>query len=173
MICLFESELIIGVLVYHFKLSIFVCLAVLCTFNLMHEKIDELMLNNPDIAPDISSNDPIGLIFGKEHPGRVKGLSYGACPTLAFKQSTTRLNGMNFASCSATSTNTDEKFLKMENKLTTLKNQMQTLVAYISSRDHVPDHFVVMIAGLVHTSINEVKFNILFNKLHKFIIIHM
>ena len=71
------------------------------------------MLNNPDIAPDISSNDPIGLIFGKEHPGRVRGLSHGACPTLAFKKSTTRLNGMNFASCSATLTNTGEKFLKM------------------------------------------------------------
>jgi len=139
----------------------------------MQEKIDELMLNNPDIASDISPNDPIGLIFGKEHPGRVRGLSHGACPTLAFKQSTTRLNGMNFASCSATSTNTDEKFLKMENELTTLKNQMQTLVAYIASRDDVPNHFAVMAVGLVHTSVNEVKIDSLFNKLHKFIIIHM
>jgi len=66
----------------------------------MQEKIDELMLNNPKIASDISPNDLIGLIFDKEHPGRVSGLSHGACPTLAFKQSTTRLNGMNFASCS-------------------------------------------------------------------------
>jgi len=139
----------------------------------MQEKIDELMLNNPDIASDISPNDPIGLIFGKEHPGRVRGLSHGACPTLAFKQFTTRLNGVNFASCSATSTNTNEKFLKMENELTTLKNQMQTLVAYIASRDDVPDHFAATTADLVHTSVNEVKINSLFNKLHKFIIIHM
>jgi len=139
----------------------------------MQEKIDELMLNNPEIASNISPNDLIGLIFGKEHPGRVRGLSHGACPTLAFKQSTIILNGMNFASCSATSTNTDEKFLNMENKLTTLKNQMQTLVAYIASRDDVPDHFAVMPVGLVHTSVNEVKLNSLFNKLHKFIIIHM
>ena len=65
------------------------------------------MLNNPKIASDISPNDPIGLIFCKENPGRVRGLSHGACHTLAFKQSTTRLNGMNFASYSATSTNTD------------------------------------------------------------------
>jgi len=61
----------------------------------------------------------------------------------------------------------------MENELTTLKNQMQTLVSYITSRDDVPDHFAAMAAGLVHTSVNEVKFNSLFNKLHKFIIIHM
>ncbi|QCD96374.1 hypothetical protein DEO72_LG6g1076 [Vigna unguiculata] len=111
------------------------------------------MLNNPEIASDISPNDLIGLIFGKEHPGRVRGLSHGACPTLAFKQSTTRLNGMNFASCSATSTNRDEKFLKMENELTNLKNQMQTLVAYIASIDEVPDHFAAMAAGLIHTSV--------------------
>ena len=67
----------------------------------------------------------------------------------------------------------DEKFLKMENELTTLKNQMQTLVAYIASRDDVPNHFAVMAVGLVHTSVNEVKIDSLFNKLHKFIIIHM
>ncbi|QCE15530.1 hypothetical protein DEO72_LG11g2543 [Vigna unguiculata] len=114
------------------------------------------MLNNPEIASDISPNDPIGLIFGKEHLGQVRRLSHGACPTLAFKQSATRLNDMNFASCSATLTNTDEKFLKMKNELTTLKKQMQTLVAYIASRDDVPDHFAVMAAGLVHTLVNEV-----------------
>jgi len=131
------------------------------------------MLNNPEIASDISPNDPIGIIVSKEHLGRVRGLSHGARPTLAFKQSTTRLNGMNFASCNATSTNTDEKFMKMENDLTSLKNQMQILVAYIPSRDDVPEHFVVMAAGLVHPSVNQVKFNILFNKLHKFIIIHI
>jgi len=80
---------------------------------------------------------------------------------------------MNFASCSATSTNTNEKFLKMENELISLKNQMQTLVAYIASRDDVLEHFAAMATGLVHPSVNQVKFNSLFNKLHKFIIIHM
>ncbi|QCE04209.1 hypothetical protein DEO72_LG8g2242 [Vigna unguiculata] len=44
----------------------------------------------------------------------------------------------------------------MENELTTLKNQMQTLVAYIASRDDVPAHFTAMVAGLVHTSVNAV-----------------
>jgi len=36
----------------------------------MQEKIDELMLKNPKTASEISPNDPIGVIFGKEHPGR-------------------------------------------------------------------------------------------------------
>jgi len=61
----------------------------------------------------------------------------------------------------------------MENELITLKNQLQTWVAYIASRDDVADHFAVMAAGLVYTSVNEVKFNSLFNKLHKFIMIHI
>jgi len=26
-------------------------------------------LKNPEIASDISQNDPVGIIFGKEHPG--------------------------------------------------------------------------------------------------------
>jgi len=70
----------------------------LIIFNFIQEKVDELMLTNPKGDLDISPVDPIGVIFGKEHPGRVRGLSYGACPNLAFKGSTTRLSGMNHAS---------------------------------------------------------------------------
>jgi len=67
------------------------------------------MLINQKIASDISLNDPIGVIFGKEHPGRVNGLSYWAYPNLAFKISTTRLSGMNYASSSSTSSNVEDK----------------------------------------------------------------
>jgi len=48
---------------------------------------------------------------------------------------------MNFTLCSATSTNMEEK---IENELTTIQNQMQTLLAYISSRDDIPEHFASM-----------------------------
>jgi len=82
------------------------------------------MLKNPEIASDISPNDPVGIIFGTEHLGRLRGLSRGAYATLAFKQSTIRLSGMNFVSCNATSTNIEDKVLKMENELTIVKNQM-------------------------------------------------
>jgi len=40
------------------------------------------MLTNPKGGSDISLEDPIGVKFGKEHPGRVRRLSYGACPVL-------------------------------------------------------------------------------------------
>jgi len=41
-------------------------------------------------------------------------------------------------------------------ELTTLKNQMQTFLAYIAYRKDVPKHFVAMVSNLVHASINEV-----------------
>jgi len=50
-------------------------------------------------------NDLGCVIFGKEHLGRVRRLLYGACPSLTFKKSTTRLSGMNHASSSASSPN--------------------------------------------------------------------
>jgi len=72
------------------------------------------MLTNPKTASDISPDDPIGVIFGKEHPGQVRGLSYEGCPKLAFERSTTRLSGMNYASSSSTSSNVEEKVVQME-----------------------------------------------------------
>jgi len=122
----------------------------------MREKLDELMLKNLETTSEISPNDPIGVIFGKEHPGRVRGLSYGACPTLAFQQSTTRIRGINFASPNAASPHDEDKFVKIENELATAKNQVQTLLSYTASKEDVPEHVVAMAAGLVCPSINEV-----------------
>ncbi|KAK8464192.1 hypothetical protein PHAVU_011G145200 [Phaseolus vulgaris] len=51
--------------------------------------------------------------------GVIRGLSYGACPNLAFKGSTTRLSGMNHASSSSTSSNVEDKITQMENELAT------------------------------------------------------
>jgi len=111
------------------------------------------MLTNPKGGSYISPKDPIGIIFGKEHTGRVRGLSYGACPSLAFKGSTTRLSGMNYASSSSTSSNVEDKVTQMETELATVKNQMNTFLAYIALRKDVLEHFVAMAANLVHASI--------------------
>ncbi|XP_020211100.1 uncharacterized protein LOC109795945 [Cajanus cajan] len=119
------------------------------------EKIDELLLQNPEIAYDISPNDPIGVIFGKEHPSRVRGLSFRACPTLAFKHTTTRLSGVTFGSTSASALNMEEKFADMQNELATVKSQMQTLLSYIAGGCNIPEDLAVMAAGLVHTSVNQ------------------
>jgi len=64
---------------------------------------------------------PVGVIFGKERPGRVRGMSFGACSSLVFKKSTTRLTGMHHASSSAPSPQVEDKVMKMENELAALK----------------------------------------------------
>jgi len=73
---------------------------------------------------------------------------------------------MNFTSCSATSTNMEDKFVKMKNELIVVKNQMQIMFTYIASRDDVPEYFATMTTGLEHPFINEVKFSSLFKKLN-------
>jgi len=113
------------------------------------------MLKNPEIAY-ISPNDPIGAIFGKEHLGQIRGLSYGVFPNLAFKRFTIRLSGMNYASSSETSANVEDKVVQMESELATVNIQIQTLLAYISSRKDVLEHFTAITSNLVHASINEV-----------------
>ncbi|QCD99728.1 putative transposase [Vigna unguiculata] len=88
-----------------------------------HEKIDDLMMQNSETALDISPYDPIGIIFGKEHAGQVRGFSHGACPTLAFKKSTTRLSA---------------------------------LLAYIASKEDVPEYLASIAASFPRTLVNEV-----------------
>jgi len=62
---------------------------------------------------------------------------------------------MNHASSSTTSSNVEDKVTQMENELATVKNQMNTLLAYIASRKDVPEHFAAMEANYVHASTNE------------------
>ncbi|KAL2337251.1 hypothetical protein Fmac_011697 [Flemingia macrophylla] len=99
------------------------------------EKIDEILSQNPENISEISPNDAIGVIFGKEHPGRVRGLGLGACPTIAFKNSTTRLGGINVDSSSANTSNMEEKMVNMATELATVKSQVQTLLSYIALKE--------------------------------------
>ncbi|XP_072071872.1 uncharacterized protein [Arachis hypogaea] len=48
--------------------------------------------------------DALGVVLGKEHPGRVRGLGMGAVPTVAFKNNTTRISQMNLGSSNDAST---------------------------------------------------------------------
>ncbi|QCD96130.1 hypothetical protein DEO72_LG6g832 [Vigna unguiculata] len=88
----------------------------------------------------------------------VRGLSFGACPTLAFQQClTAKLSGINFASSSGTSSNMENRFV-MKSELATVKNQvnqMQTVIAYIASKEDIPEPLGSMVAAFVHSSSNE------------------
>ncbi|TKY59581.1 transposase, Ptta/En/Spm, plant [Spatholobus suberectus] len=116
-------------------------------------KIDEYLSQNPKDASIISPNDVIGVIFGKEHPGYVRSLGMGVCPTIAFKHTTTQLNGMNLGSSIANTSHLEEKFVNMETKVATVKSQMQTLLAYIALKEggNIPEE----IASLFPTSMHQ------------------
>jgi len=62
---------------------------------------------------------------------------------------------MNHAFSTSTSSNVEDKVTQMKNELATLKNQMNTLLAYIASRKYVQEHFATMTGNLVHAFTNE------------------
>ncbi|XP_029129351.1 uncharacterized protein LOC114916529 [Cajanus cajan] len=95
------------------------------------------------------------VIFGKEHPGHVGGLSLRACPTLIFKHTTMRLNSVNFSSTSASTQNMEEKFAYMRNELAIVRSHMQTLLSYITRRRTIPEDLAAMATSLVHTFVNQ------------------
>ncbi|TKY53690.1 transposase, Ptta/En/Spm, plant [Spatholobus suberectus] len=117
------------------------------------EKIDEYLSQHSEDASDISPNDAIGVIFGKEHLGRVRGLGLGVCPTIVFKHTTLRLSGMNLGSSSATTSNIEEKVVSMETEVATVKSQMQTLLAYIALKEG--GNILEEIAALFPTNVQQ------------------
>jgi len=124
------------------------------TYVVFEEKIDDLILKNPETALDISQNYPVGAVFGKKRPGWVRWMLFRACSSLVFKKSTTKLIGMHHASSSAPSPQVEDKVMKMETELATLKEQMNSLLAYIATRSDVPEHVATMAPGLVSASNN-------------------
>ncbi|QCE11345.1 hypothetical protein DEO72_LG10g2578 [Vigna unguiculata] len=55
---------------------------------------------------------------------------------------------MNFASSSGTSSNTNDKFVRIENELATMKSQMQALLAYIASKEDVPESLASIVPDI-------------------------
>ncbi|KAJ1378342.1 putative transposase, Ptta/En/Spm, plant [Sesbania bispinosa] len=109
------------------------------------EKIDNHLSQSVEASSEISPNDAVGVVFGKEHPGRVRGLGLGAVPTIAFKHTTTRISGMNFGLSSANTSSLD-----LQQKVVTMESQLQALCAYISAKEggSIPPE----LAGFFHNS---------------------
>nr|XP_029146564.1 uncharacterized protein LOC112727454 isoform X2 [Arachis hypogaea] len=78
--------------------------------------------------------DALGVVLGKEHPGRVRGLGMGAVPTVAFKNNTTRISQMNLGSSNDAGTSTTCG-PNVQEELDTVKAQLQALVSYIASKE--------------------------------------
>ncbi|KAL4294431.1 hypothetical protein AHAS_Ahas18G0227400 [Arachis hypogaea] len=117
-------------------------------WDITHKKIDRSYVNEKakEIAKiEVHSNqqpmestvnsplDALGVVFGKEHPGRVRGLGMGVVPTVAFKNNTTRISQMNLGSSNDAGTSSNCG-ANVQEELDTIKAQLQALVSYIVSK---------------------------------------
>ncbi|XP_020965420.1 uncharacterized protein LOC107613253 isoform X2 [Arachis ipaensis] len=117
-------------------------------WDITHKKIDGSYVNEKakEIAIEAHSSqqpmeltvnsplDALGVVFGKEHPGRVRGLGMGAVPTIAFKNNTTRISQMNLGSSNDVGTSSTCG-PNVQEELDTVKAQLQALVSYITSKE--------------------------------------
>ncbi|XP_015947352.3 uncharacterized protein LOC107472340 [Arachis duranensis] len=133
-------------------------------WDITHKKIDGSYVNEKakEIAEKIEAHssqqpmeltvnsplDALGVVFGKEHPGRVRGLGMGAVPTIAFKNNTTRISQMNLDSSNDVGTSSTCG-LNVQEELDTVKAQLQALVSYIASKEggRIP----IQLAGMFPT----------------------
>ncbi|XP_072080315.1 uncharacterized protein [Arachis hypogaea] len=117
-------------------------------WDITHKKIDESYVNEKakEIAEKIEAHssqqpmestvnsplDALRVVFGKEHPGRVRGLGMGAVPTIAFKNNTTRISQMNLGSSNDVGTSSTCG-PNVQEELDAVKAQLQ--VSYIASKE--------------------------------------
>ena len=67
---------------------------------ILQDKIVDHMSHSASNSVEISKEDAIGKILGPEHPGRVRGLGLGACPTSVFGPSYARYGAFGLSSSS-------------------------------------------------------------------------
>nr|GMD41923.1 uncharacterized protein LOC109154559 [Ipomoea batatas] len=80
------------------------------------EKIrNEMDQDSSSQSQYISKDDPLGKAFGKEHPGRVRGLGFGPCPSKVF----------NNTSSSSNDNQMKEYVANLEKELAATKAQLQ------------------------------------------------
>ncbi|XP_058787441.1 uncharacterized protein LOC131661819 isoform X2 [Vicia villosa] len=97
------------------------------------EKIDQHLNQNPEASAEISSNDVVGKVLGREHPGRVRAMGMGVVPTTAFKHTTTRLSGMDFGSSSGSTSSGSSSLV--EQRLASVTALLEAVVGYISKKE--------------------------------------
>nr|XP_009800031.1 PREDICTED: uncharacterized protein LOC104246004 isoform X2 [Nicotiana sylvestris] len=88
------------------------------------ERIEEILRQRPETRAEISPNDALGVVFGPEHPGRVRGLGMGAVPTVVFKQ-TSRQGGCSYMSAASTSAPPPQWVQEMAN----MRSQLNALTS--------------------------------------------
>ncbi|KAM3323291.1 hypothetical protein P3S67_004442 [Capsicum chacoense] len=80
------------------------------------EKIELAVSQSTVDESEVSPNDVVGKVLGKEHSGRVRCLGLGAVPSRSFKQAHPHLGGMSSSSSnSSCPSNCQENYAQMLN----------------------------------------------------------
>ncbi|MCD9644497.1 hypothetical protein HAX54_032722 [Datura stramonium] len=104
------------------------------------EKIELAVSQSTMNESEISPNDVVGRVLGKEHPGRVRCMGLGATLSTTFKQSNLRINGIRIPSnnVGCSSFGCQEKYNQLLN----------TLIEYMIMKDgSIPEQFAGIFAS--------------------------
>ncbi|XP_060171172.1 uncharacterized protein LOC132602235 isoform X2 [Lycium barbarum] len=101
------------------------------------ERIEEIRSQRSEGLTEISPHDALGVVFGPEHPGRVRGLGMGIVPTVAFNK-TSRRGGrfyMGSSNASAPPPQWQQEMADMRSQLNALTN------LYRMNIGNIPEEF--------------------------------
>ncbi|OIT29741.1 hypothetical protein A4A49_59118, partial [Nicotiana attenuata] len=104
------------------------------------EKIELAVSKSTVDESEISSNDAVGKVLGKEHPGRVRYLELGATPSNTFRETNLRLGNIRIVSnnIGCSSSGCQEKYNQL----------MNTLKAYMIMKEgSIPEQFAGIFAS--------------------------
>ena len=121
-----------------------------CVLFYLQEKMTQEMSQSVN-SNEISADDCVSKVFGKDHSGRVRCLGLGGLHSVAF-QSMIRFSnaGHNFSNFgSAKSSQLKEEVISLREKLATSEENLKTLksvmLAYIQMKEgHIPHELGVM-----------------------------
>nr|XP_009758178.1 PREDICTED: uncharacterized protein LOC104210915 [Nicotiana sylvestris]XP_009758179.1 PREDICTED: uncharacterized protein LOC104210915 [Nicotiana sylvestris]XP_009758180.1 PREDICTED: uncharacterized protein LOC104210915 [Nicotiana sylvestris]XP_009758181.1 PREDICTED: uncharacterized protein LOC104210915 [Nicotiana sylvestris]XP_009758182.1 PREDICTED: uncharacterized protein LOC104210915 [Nicotiana sylvestris]XP_009758183.1 PREDICTED: uncharacterized protein LOC104210915 [Nicotiana sylvestris] len=94
-----------------------------CFDRIIKEKIELVVSQSATDESEVSPNDVVGKVLGKEHSGRVRCLGLGAIPSKVFRQTRRHFGGINSSSCDngSCSSKREEKY----NQIVNAHNQSQ------------------------------------------------
>nr|XP_016442113.1 PREDICTED: uncharacterized protein LOC107767581 isoform X5 [Nicotiana tabacum]XP_016442114.1 PREDICTED: uncharacterized protein LOC107767581 isoform X5 [Nicotiana tabacum] len=117
------------------------------------EKIELVLSQSTVDESEVSPNDVVGEVLGKEHSGRVRCLGLGAVPSKVFKHARPRFGGMNASSSDASCLNhCQENYNKLLNahnqSQENYKQMMNAFKAYMIMKEGtIPEQFAEFFAS--------------------------
>ncbi|XP_009779564.1 uncharacterized protein LOC107832257 isoform X1 [Nicotiana tabacum] len=101
------------------------------------ERIEEIRTERAESLDEPSPNDALGIVFGPEHPGCVRGLGLGVVPIVAFKQTFVRYRRGYVGSSSTTAPTPARK-----QEMTDVKSKLNALISlYERNIGNIPEEF--------------------------------